>query len=225
MPKTTTAGPAKARRSSAKPRAERVRRRPVEVREALTSSARHVFEKRGYSGATTREIADHAGVNEVLLFRHFTNKATLFAATVYEPFAALLIDLLAEESQADAAKSVLSDRKRYIGRIIEKFRENRDLVMAVINAQAYDPHLGEAPALDGYFHDALKMVAESKVAKASGTDLDTLDKLIRCAFAAVVGVVVLEEWILPGAFENDEERREILTHFIDFGMYGKAPEA
>jgi AcrR family transcriptional regulator len=37
---------------------------------------------RGYDGATTREIADIAGVNEVTLFRKYRNKAGLFAKAV-----------------------------------------------------------------------------------------------------------------------------------------------
>lgn len=37
-----------------------------------------IFSERGYKGATTKEIADRAGCNEVTLFRHFGTKETLF---------------------------------------------------------------------------------------------------------------------------------------------------
>jgi AcrR family transcriptional regulator len=38
---------------------------------------------RGYTGATTREIAANAGVNEVTLFRRFGNKARLVQAAIH----------------------------------------------------------------------------------------------------------------------------------------------
>lgn len=49
----------------------------MDVREKLLSAALHVFEEAGSRGATTRRIAEEAGVNEVTLFRHFGSKGAL----------------------------------------------------------------------------------------------------------------------------------------------------
>lgn len=38
--------------------------------------------EKGYKGATTREIAERAGVNEVTLFRHFGNKKGIIEAVI-----------------------------------------------------------------------------------------------------------------------------------------------
>ena len=46
----------------------------MDVREALLKSATKVFAEVGSRGATTRRIAQEAGVNEVTLFRHFQSK-------------------------------------------------------------------------------------------------------------------------------------------------------
>lgn len=210
-------------RASNKPRGSgRTRRRPAEVRSALTRSARQVFEKRGFGGATTREIADNAGVNEVLIFRHFTNKANLFVETVYEPFAQILEDLIVSEA-ADVTKvDELENRQRFVGRMITALRENRDLVMAVVNAQAYVPEIGEIPTLDEFFAKSFERVRQSDIGKT--VDQSILGKLMRCGFAAVVGTVLLEDWILPDQFADENERLAILTRFVDFGLYGK-PDA
>jgi AcrR family transcriptional regulator len=50
----------------------------LSVREAIIQSAMEIFSEKGYKGATTKEIADHAKCNEVTLFRHFGNKEALF---------------------------------------------------------------------------------------------------------------------------------------------------
>jgi AcrR family transcriptional regulator len=50
---------------------------PEETRERIILAAREVIRAKGKRGATTREIADVAGVNEATLFRHFGNKEAL----------------------------------------------------------------------------------------------------------------------------------------------------
>jgi AcrR family transcriptional regulator len=53
---------------------------PEETRERIMLAAREVMKRKGKRGATTREIADVAGVNEATLFRHFGNKEALIVA-------------------------------------------------------------------------------------------------------------------------------------------------
>jgi AcrR family transcriptional regulator len=57
----------------------------MDVREALLEAAIKVFGESGIRGATTRRIAQEAGVNEVTLFRHFHSKDDLIqtALTAY----------------------------------------------------------------------------------------------------------------------------------------------
>jgi AcrR family transcriptional regulator len=56
------------------------------TRTRLLEAAARVFARAGLSGATTRAIADEAGVNEVTLFRHFQTKDRLLAAVVGQTF-------------------------------------------------------------------------------------------------------------------------------------------
>lgn len=53
---------------------------PEETRERILSAAREVMAHKGKRGATTREIADVAGVNEATIFRHFGTKEALIVA-------------------------------------------------------------------------------------------------------------------------------------------------
>ena len=55
-----------------------------ETKERILQAAGQVFGQAGYEKATTRAIADAAGVNEVTLFRHFGSKKNLFAAVLGE---------------------------------------------------------------------------------------------------------------------------------------------
>lgn len=51
-----------------------------QTRDRIVAAAREVIARKGKRGATTREIADMAGVNEATLFRHFGNKESLIIA-------------------------------------------------------------------------------------------------------------------------------------------------
>ncbi len=51
-----------------------------ERRRQLIEVAIDVFSKRGFSGATTKEIAAAAGVTEAIIFRHFATKTQLYTA-------------------------------------------------------------------------------------------------------------------------------------------------
>ncbi|MGA9945621.1 MAG: TetR/AcrR family transcriptional regulator [Candidatus Cybelea sp.] len=53
---------------------------PEETRERILVATREVIGRKGKRGATTREIADVAGVNEATLFRHFGTKEAILVA-------------------------------------------------------------------------------------------------------------------------------------------------
>ena len=56
--------------------------RLAKTRQRLLQAAARVFAEKGYSGATTRAIAEAAGLSELTLFRHFGSKKNLFMTVV-----------------------------------------------------------------------------------------------------------------------------------------------
>lgn len=54
------------------------------TRKRILDAAQKAFARDGLQGATTRTIAQEAGVNEVTLFRHFHNKEGLLAAVMVD---------------------------------------------------------------------------------------------------------------------------------------------
>ena len=51
-------------------------------REQIIEVAVRLFSQKGFRGATTKEIAAAAGVNEAIIFRHFATKSDLYAAII-----------------------------------------------------------------------------------------------------------------------------------------------
>ena len=61
-----------------------IRLSALDRRRQIMRSASGLFARRGYRGTTTREIAQRAGINEALLFRHFPSKQKLYWTIIEE---------------------------------------------------------------------------------------------------------------------------------------------
>src|SRR4051794_20223863 len=68
----------------------RQRRSSAEIRSLIREAARERFLERGYDAATTKEIAQTAGVSERLVFSHFGSKAELYDVAIIAPFSQLV---------------------------------------------------------------------------------------------------------------------------------------
>ncbi|HYL12111.1 MAG TPA: TetR/AcrR family transcriptional regulator [Terriglobales bacterium] len=51
-------------------------------REQILTVATRLFARQGFQGTTTKQIAEHAGVTEALIFRHFPSKESLYWAVI-----------------------------------------------------------------------------------------------------------------------------------------------
>lgn len=77
---------------------------PPATREAILAAALDAYSKYGFRGATTRRIAEAAGVNEVTIFRHFGSKEALLGEALRTIPADELHTRLPEEPRDPAAE-------------------------------------------------------------------------------------------------------------------------
>ena len=56
----------------------------IDRRQQIVETAICLFARQGYQGTTTRRIAEQAGINEALLFRHFPSKESLYWTIIEE---------------------------------------------------------------------------------------------------------------------------------------------
>lgn len=58
----------------------------IGTRAAVLKAARTVFARRGFEGASTREVAEVAGVNNAMIYYHFKDKSDLYRSVLARSF-------------------------------------------------------------------------------------------------------------------------------------------
>lgn len=113
-----------------------VNSRTAQTRARLLQAAAEVFAQAGVTGATTKEIARRAQVNEVTLFRHFQSKEQLLAAVVAQALA-LQTEALAHEQEWTG--DLRRDLSYFAGLYNQMLEEQEDLIRTFIGEAKRHP--------------------------------------------------------------------------------------
>lgn len=116
----------------------------IDNRTRIIDAAARVYAAHGYRGATTRLIAEEAGVNEVTLFRHFGSKSALLDSMIAE-----CVDL-SRRSLPLQPKDPAAELARWVTGHMEQITMKRDLLRQVMREVGEHPqHIecaGKGPA-------------------------------------------------------------------------------
>ena len=113
--------------------------RTTPTRQALMDAALAVFVERGFARATTREIAQRAGLSEGTMYRHFADKYELF----HQVFFALVLEIGQELSRLPerAGQKTVRDNLEYLFVSAERMQGSLSALMA---STWSDPDLGRS---------------------------------------------------------------------------------
>ncbi len=132
--------------------------RPRTIDDAtLLAAAREVFVEKG-PAATTREVAQRAGVSEGVLFQRYKTKADLFFAALAPP-AADPTSILPSGEEAVGDRAALEEAAL---RMLGYFRETMPLLLPLVSHPSFDPERffhHTAPVANIYgFREALRLI-------------------------------------------------------------------
>ncbi len=119
------------------------RRRSLERRERILHVARHLFEEKGYQGATTAQIAAEAGVPEGTLFEYFRTKRDLVLALI-ERDIEIYLDFL--ELQLRGIEGALNRIRKFIWSHFYTWRKRRFTARFLILEMRQDPGFYQSTA-------------------------------------------------------------------------------
>ncbi len=101
----------------------------ADTHERIIKAAKELFEKKGFAAATTKEIADLAGVSEVTLFRHFESKRRLFEEALHSCLHPFRID---EYLENEAAFDLEIDLKKIAYNVMEAYSQSAPTIRMIM---------------------------------------------------------------------------------------------
>ena len=199
----------------------RLRRRRGEPRRLLLESARELFSRQGFSGTSTREIADHAGVSETLMFRYFGSKANLFREALVVPFVEFIEDF--NVRWQSGANDDLDDEafaRQFVGDLFDLFRTNRGLVVML---WADDTRNGNELVELGMadIDKALRMltkIGNAETIRRQGKPIYRHDLSTRAMLAMVAGMAVFGESFYG---KRPPSRKAIVEELTQSSLHGR----
>ncbi|SNQ45797.1 conserved hypothetical protein [Frankia canadensis] len=184
----------------------RPRRPTSEIRAALLGAGRKVFAENGYQGASTRDIAEQAGVAEVLLFRHFGSKRGLFRDSVLEPVLEAWQGFENRWSGVDFEQmSDLDSARIYVATVYDSLVEQRELIVALHSASMHENFDMGAPIDEVLSLDTANM--RRTIEQRGFVEVDAFWAM-RLSFGLILSAAVFDDWLYPA--EGRPDRAEFI---------------
>lgn len=202
---------------------KRTRRSKEEVIDCILEAAGAEFERKGYAGTKTADIARKAGVVEPLIFTHFGSKAKLFQDAVFKPldrhfetfFAAHPVEPGDTDSLRQYTREYILEQKKFIER-------HSGTLMSLIVTQTYLSDdvsgLNQIAGLQHYFNRSAEVAKQSLKANPK---IDT-NILSRISFASVLSCVIFKDWLFPNALASEDEINDAIVNFVMEGLEANA---
>jgi AcrR family transcriptional regulator len=186
------------------------------TKDRLLEAGLKTFSRKGYTGATTREIARGAGVAEVTLFRHFSSKEKLFKEVISRySFLPALKGLLPELKDMEYRDALAVIGRRFL----EIMKERRDLVRIVQGEMHGTP--GIRRIFYHFTEQMLKTLAVFfKAMQARGMVREIDADLAARAFLGMFFAYFLRQEILKGRTIGKKELDVIVAQFSDIFAEG-----
>ncbi len=189
-------------------------RSPAITKARLIEAATQVFATEGLQGATTREIARVAGVNEVTLFRHFTSKEQLLEAVI-ENTLALQTEALAHPDEW--TQDLRIDLIHYAQLYNKMLEAQEDLIRTIIGEAKRHPEAARRVMQDAARSLKAKLVGYLRHRQTRGTvrsDLDLVSSIDMFTGMLLAGMLRRSAALTPLSYSSDDYIENSVEIFV-----------
>ncbi|HEV3091133.1 MAG TPA: TetR/AcrR family transcriptional regulator [Candidatus Cybelea sp.] len=188
---------------------------PEETRERILTATREVIGRKGKRGATTREIADVAGVNEATLFRHFGTKEALLVACAQHFCGHLELAGLAATRTGELADDLLALARLMFARFVAL----GDMIRWSLVEQEYDHDIFTQTAWRPQLA-ILAVLTDFMKRRVDAGELRGEPQKLAMVFLGLVFMHALGRKKFPDSVLHCGEPDEALRYYIDVFLNG-----
>ena len=188
-------------------------------RQQIVAVAAGLFASKGFSGTTTKEIAEGAGVSEAIIFRHFASKDELYAA---------ILDFKVKQgtermkAQLEEAASRKDDRAFFGSLAFEMldFHSKDRTFMRLLLFSALEGHELSNIFFDSTARDIKNHIRKYIKQRSSDGAFRAIDPAV--AARAFVGMVLhqVQARIIFGDGDVRQSNRQIADRFVEIFLNG-----
>ena len=188
------------------------------VREKILDAATQLYAETGFHGATTRQIAQRAGVNEVTLFRHFGSKTAL----LHEAIQCACGRREQQHRLPDSPRQVREELLEWASSTWQALWQRRAIIRTAMGELGAHPELypREESAAACAGRDLTGYLERLQSAGLAHPNLD-----VPVAAAGLLGMLfadALTRDIFPAVYRRDPERS--IEHYVDLFIHAIAQE-
>lgn len=174
-----------------------------------------VFADLGYDGATTRMIAERAGLNESLLHRYFTNKEGLLLEV-----SRMSMEVMRSQPPHTPQLTLQNEIYEFMNSKMDYEERNRNFVRVIVSRALADPAFrnkltkGMKAPVDDYFMGRLKdFKAKGRIKK--GVDIE---RLFFCVVAFGFSVGVVDRLLLGKTMDECRQQYRMFAKSVTEGV-------
>ncbi|MEW6162245.1 MAG: TetR/AcrR family transcriptional regulator [Nitrospirota bacterium] len=185
--------------------------------EKLLEATLRLISEKGYLGATTREIAQEAGVTELTLFRHFGSKEKLFEEVLKRyTFLPKLRELLLQLEGLSFDKAL-----RLVGiRFLETLKERKPLIMIMLSEMNIYPDKIRA-VYNGFIDELIQTLANYLGSlQKTGLLRNFSNRIAARAFLGMIFSYFKAEEIVKRRNISRRETEKTIGEFVDIFVNG-----
>lgn len=195
-------------------------------KEAVLKAAVKIFSEKGYSAATTSEIAKEAGVAEGTIFRYFKTKKDILTGVLIEVIQVFGEEMITEKllrlikenkdkSQREVLKLIIKDR-------LELINEHREEISIILSEAKYHQDIKDA-FIKNIIQRAINMSEQyvnTGIQKGDFREVNV--PVVVRSLMGIVAAYVFQEEMFPGIIGMDQDRQ--LDEIINLVFYGVLKE-
>jgi len=189
----------------------------------IVEAAIDVFSEKGYSGASTSEIAKRAGVAEGTIFRHFKTKKELLISIVIPTMTKIVAPFLAKDFVRKVFEDDYGSFDEFLRILIKnrfEFVKNRSSIIKIFLQEiAFHPEIKEEymNIFTTHIQGKVTKIFDKFKKKGEIKDYPT-ETIIRFTVSTVVGFLIARFLILPDNNWDDEVEIEYTIELILYGL-------
>ncbi len=155
------------------------------TRSSIIDAARSLFAQRGLEGATVREVAEAAGVNNAMIYYHFTDKVEMYRAVLADSFEEFnrIWEHELFTTDAPARKKI----QKYVEEMI-RFQQNNEEIRRIISMEFACCGKNLKWLADNFFHHSHAHLAKILKHGIKKGELKKVD--LTTAISVLTGMVI-----------------------------------